>query len=181
MHFVSTGKNDRHCDMCVNGGCFMVAFFGFFYWHTISGASFFVNANSHEEFVFGDVELKKQLLACSSRYFFFNTWLSLLSVLGLGGGNHFVSVTLKLKKEVWHPLTTLPKKSNNTYVSSLRETHPPFQPPEAAGFQVGALVAFDPTCALEGIVFDQLLGDETCACRSFHGLTGRAGQWFLFR
>lgn len=92
-----------------------------------------------------------------------------------------MSVTLKLKKEVWHPLTTLPKKSNNTYVSSLRETHPPFQPPEAAGFQVGALVAFDPTCALEGIVFDQLLGDETCACRSFHGLTGRAGQWFLFR
>ena len=111
MHFVSTGKKYRRYDMCVNGGCFMVAFFGFFFFHTISGARFFVNANSHEEFVFGDVELKNQLLACSSSRVFSYTWLSLLSVLGMGGvGNHFVSVTLKLKKEVWHPLTPSPQK-----------------------------------------------------------------------
>ena len=76
------------------------------------------------------------------------------------------------------PLNTLPQKTINLRFFPPRNA-PPFQPPEAAGFQVGALVAFDPTCALEGIVFEQLLGDETCACRSFHGLTGRAGQWFF--
>lgn len=97
---------------------------GVSWWPSLAFSIDIVNANSHEEFVFGDMELKKTTLGMFFKTCFF-LYLAKSAKCpwnGRGGKSFYVGPFEAEGKEVWHLLTPSPKKQL-TYVSSLHETH----------------------------------------------------------